>query len=229
MKELFHFSLFERKGIISLLCMALVLFVIPRWWSRYGTSDEPVRVNVLTVTLPPPEQDKPTTPALATEKKKAADNATRTQQNHPLFISINQADEKEWAQLWGIGEVLSRRIVLFRDKMGGFTHIDQVGQTYGLADSVFQRIRPKLRLETPHKRWPVNQLSAEELAQHPYISVRQAKALITYREKSGPFSSPVAFQEMRIFSREEHQRLAPYLDFSTKQKPSRQASTEAKR
>ena len=62
-------------------------------------------------------------------------------------VNINTATEEEWKALPGIGDVLSKRIVKFRTKLKGFISVQQVGQTYGLADSVFQKILPYLRLE----------------------------------------------------------------------------------
>ena len=62
-------------------------------------------------------------------------------------LNVNTATEEEWKALPGIGDVLSKRIVKFRTKLKGFISVQQVGQTYGLADSVFQKILPYLRLE----------------------------------------------------------------------------------
>jgi DNA uptake protein ComE-like DNA-binding protein len=66
------------------------------------------------------------------------------------FVStdINTATADDWKRFPGIGEVLSRRIVAFRYKMGGFHSVQQVKQTYGLPDSVFERMLPYLRIDT---------------------------------------------------------------------------------
>ncbi len=60
-------------------------------------------------------------------------------------ININTASEVEWKALPGIGDVLSKRIVKFRNSIGGFTAIDDVKKTYGLSDSTFELIKPYLR------------------------------------------------------------------------------------
>ena len=64
----------------------------------------------------------------------------------PLVIDINKADSIAFVALPGIGNKLASRIILFREKLGGFYSIDQVKEVYGLADSVFQRIRSSLIL-----------------------------------------------------------------------------------
>lgn len=63
-------------------------------------------------------------------------------------IDINTATAEEWKSLPGIGEVLSNRIVRFRDKIGGFGSIQEVSKTYGLRDSVFQKLIPYLKLDS---------------------------------------------------------------------------------
>ncbi|MGI8950422.1 MAG: helix-hairpin-helix domain-containing protein [Chitinophagaceae bacterium] len=63
-------------------------------------------------------------------------------------IEINTAPVEEWKALPGIGDVLGNRIVKFRNKIGGFTSIDEVKKTYGLSDSTFQIIRPYLTIDS---------------------------------------------------------------------------------
>ncbi len=63
-------------------------------------------------------------------------------------IDINTATAEEWKSLPGIGEVLSNRIVRFRNKTGGFGSIQEVSKTYGLRDSVFQKLLPHLKLDS---------------------------------------------------------------------------------
>src|SRR4051812_27747773 len=51
--------------------------------------------------------------------------------NIPM-IELNTADTSDLIKLSGIGSKLATRIINFRDKLGGFVSIDQVGETYGL-------------------------------------------------------------------------------------------------
>ncbi len=67
-------------------------------------------------------------------------------------IDINFADTAAWMKFPGIGEVLAARIVKFRDKMGGFKSVEQVGKTYGIKDSLFQLMKPFLVMgQAPEK------------------------------------------------------------------------------
>jgi competence ComEA-like helix-hairpin-helix protein len=69
-------------------------------------------------------------------------------------ININSASQSDWESFPGIGPVLASRIIKYRDKMGGFKTVEQVGKTYGIPDSVFQKILPYLEkkdLNEPEK------------------------------------------------------------------------------
>ncbi len=68
-------------------------------------------------------------------------------------IDINHAGPDQWMAFPGIGEILAARIVKFRDKMGGFKTVEQVGKTYGIKDSLFQLMKPFLTLgQVPEKK-----------------------------------------------------------------------------
>lgn len=80
------------------------------------------------------------------DEKKIADKPA-TSGNTYHTININTATADEWKTLPGIGDVISSRIVKFRNSMGGFKTVDDVKKTYGLSDSTFKLIRPYLILK----------------------------------------------------------------------------------
>lgn len=129
-------------------------------------------------------------------------------------IDINKADAMEWQVLRGIGPKLSARIVKFRERLGGFVQIDQVGETFGLPDSTFQSIKPYLVKLTEIQKIQINVIDEASLKQHPYVHWKAARAIIKFRENHGPFQSRSDFMQIRILSEEEHRKLAPYLEFS---------------
>lgn len=128
-------------------------------------------------------------------------------------IDINAADSLEWQQFRGIGKVLSSRIVRFRGKLGGFAEIAQVGETWGLADSVFQHIRPHLFIGEAHKKLPVNEASIGELVRHPYIDYDLAVQIVRSREKRGLFSGASDLLERLAEKSEQIKRVLPYLNW----------------
>jgi len=105
-------------------------------------------------------------------------------------VDINLADVDTWKTLPGIGEKRAQQLVNYREKLGGFLSIDQVGQMYNLPDSVFQAIRPLLLLENRDiRKINLNTVSVAELDAHPYFSRKQAELIVNYRTQHGPYRS----------------------------------------
>jgi len=128
-------------------------------------------------------------------------------------LDINKANVEAWMGLPGIGEGRARQLINYREKLGGFQTIEQVAELYGLPDSVFQRIRPRLALHTAEiRKTNLNTVSADELCAHPYISKKQAALIVAYREQHGSFSSPEDLRKMRAFSDQAWlDKVLPYL------------------
>ncbi len=105
--------------------------------------------------------------------------------NNSIVLDINKAQAADFEQLSGVGAGYSNRIVKYRESLGGFVRIEQIGEVYGLPDSIFQRIKTNLSCPNPQpKQINVNIATAEEL-KHPYLSFGQAKAIVRYRERQG--------------------------------------------
>jgi DNA uptake protein ComE-like DNA-binding protein len=128
-------------------------------------------------------------------------------------VDINQASLEAWRSLPGIGEMRARQLVNYREKLGGFLSIDQVGEMIGFPDSVFQTIKPFLVIGSPGiKKINLNSASIADLDAHPYISKRQAELIVAYREQHGAFASPEDIGKMRaIADKSWLAKVRPYL------------------
>lgn len=130
----------------------------------------------------------------------------------PAAIYINTADSADLLPLPGIGPVLAGRIIAFRNGLGGFYSVEQVAETYGLQDSVFQRIKETLRLgETEIAALDINAVDINRLKQHPYIKWNLAAVIIEYRNRHGNFKQVNDLLHINIISPEIFHKIAPYL------------------
>ena len=128
-------------------------------------------------------------------------------------IDINQADTADFIALPGIGNKLAARIVNFRNKLGGFYAIDQIGETFGLADSIFQKIKSYLVLEDiVVKKFNINTATLDELKSHPYIRLDIAKSLIAYRKEHGEFLQLEDLKKVVTITEDIFKKLLPYLN-----------------
>lgn len=132
--------------------------------------------------------------------------------NIPAALDINMADTAAFIALPGIGPVLAARIVLFRDKLGGFHSVSQIGEVYGLPDSVFRYLLPRLKCGSPSvRRLPLNIADKETLAAHPYIGWAEAKAIVGYRRQHGPFRSLAELDRILSLDTVVLGKIRPYL------------------
>lgn len=130
----------------------------------------------------------------------------------PIKININTASAEEWQQLQGIGPYFSKQICNFRDKLGGFVSIDQVGETRGFPDSTFQKVKAFLVLDQPAKTINLNTASAKELSAHPYLNWSQANAIVKYRGQHGNFAYLDQLENIVILDKETLEKIRPYLE-----------------
>ncbi|MCG6157800.1 ComEA family DNA-binding protein [Rubinisphaera margarita] len=62
------------------------------------------------------------------------------------LVDLNSANWLEFSLLEGIGEVLGKRIVAYRDEHGPFTAIEQIRQVRGIGEKTYARIAPHLTI-----------------------------------------------------------------------------------
>ena len=130
----------------------------------------------------------------------------------PLIVDINLADTTAFIALPGIGSKLAARIIAFREKLGGFYKVEQVKEVYGLADSVFQKIRVYLvQSDAPLRKININTATEEELKAHPYIRYSLARPILAYRNTHGPFRSVEDLKNVMAVSIEIFEKVKPYL------------------
>jgi len=128
------------------------------------------------------------------------------------IIDVNIADTTAFISLPGIGGKLATRIVTFREKLGGFYSIEQIGETYGLPDSTFQKIKQYLKLDDPSvKKININTATVDELKAHPYIKYSLANPIIAYRNEHGSFSKIEDIKKVMAVTDDIYKKIAPYL------------------
>jgi competence protein ComEA len=127
-------------------------------------------------------------------------------------IDINYGDSTAFDALPGIGGGYAKRIIKFRDKLGGFYKVEQIAETFGLPDSVFQKIKPYLKIngENIHKI-NINTATEEELKAHPYIRWQLAKVITEYKKQHGDYKALVELKKIMLINEETYDKISPYL------------------
>ena len=131
----------------------------------------------------------------------------------PASFDINAADTIAWRSLPGIGAYRAKRIVRFRDALGGFSFVGQVAETRGLPDSTFQAIVGYLAPGKIYRPIAINRAKYEEMKRHPYISRNLANSIVKNREKFGRFNGPEDLSRLRLINEKNKEKILPYLSF----------------
>jgi len=129
-------------------------------------------------------------------------------------LDVNASDVSDWEALPGIGPYYAKIITNFRDKLGGFTQIEQVGETWRLPDSTFQKVKPYLRLSPLKHQIDINTANEERLKSHPYIDWRQAKLIVNYRAQHGQYIELSELKNILAFDSVWIEKIIPYLKTS---------------
>lgn len=128
-----------------------------------------------------------------------------------ILIEINGTDSIGLKRLPGIGNKLSKRIVKYRDMLGGFHSIVQLKEVYGLREETIEKIESLVQIDQGKiQKIDLNFADWEELAAHPYIRNNLARQIIKFRTRYGSISDPSVLKDSMILNQDEYERLKPY-------------------
>ena len=125
-------------------------------------------------------------------------------------IDLNAADTTLLKKVPGIGSYYARKVVSYRERLGGFYSTDQLFEIEGFPEEAADFLVCQTGVT---RRLKVNQLSLSQLRQHPYINFYQAKAITDYRRLKGPLKSLNDLSLLPDFPPEVIARLTPYVEF----------------
>lgn len=236
--NLLYFSKGERRALTVLLCL-----ITASWIILLLTDDKPMPVapeaNAYRVanrlasdsgritTLSPTPTKKATTPKGKAstfthntrypigKKKSGYTPYPRTEKYPPgTLVELNAADTTTLKKVPGIGSAFARRIVKYRELLGGFYTVDQLSEVYGIDEERYAALEPWFTVDTSQvRRLAVNRIPADSLNRHPYISYRQARTIGQLRKQKSRLSGWENLQLIEEFTALDRERLAPYLSF----------------
>ncbi|MGE5393369.1 MAG: helix-hairpin-helix domain-containing protein [Candidatus Saccharibacteria bacterium] len=156
-------------------------------------------------------QKKELLPYIKIEKEGFSASDKRFALSDPL-IEINSSDSVELMKLPGIGTKLSKRIIKYRDLLGGYYTADQLREVYGLKEETIDLINKRIKVDgTKIKKVDLNFSDRYELARHPYIGKDNALLIVNFRTKYGFIANPSVLKDSLILTKDNFERLKPYL------------------
>ncbi len=230
-RDFFYFSNGERKVFLFLLCLtaiSAILLII------HSTNDIPEKVSETQYIVNPENAPRAividTTnyiPAPSQKKQSTVKNKKINSPNHNpttytkatkypagTIVELNTADTTILKMVPGIGSTFARRIVRFRDLLGGFYSVEQLREVYGIDEERYQLLRKWFHVDpTFIAQLPINYLPTDSLARHPYLNYKQARSIYLLRKQKGKLSGWENLHLLDEFSTADVQRLNAYLSF----------------
>jgi len=121
-------------------------------------------------------------------------------------IDINTASEEELQNISGIGPVISKGIVSYRARLGGYISLKQLKEVYGVKEESYDMIKDQLTISGEVTKIYVPALSFKEVLKHPYIDYETTRLLKNIHYEIYDDKIKQLVKEEKIDS-----RLLPYL------------------
>ncbi|XLS28256.1 ComEA family DNA-binding protein [Flavobacteriaceae bacterium M23B6Z8] len=128
-------------------------------------------------------------------------------------LDLNKADSIALTKVYGIGPVLSGRILKYRKLLGGFVEDTQLYEVYGIQTAAAKKVLEKFTVLSRPSVVPkdVNLISLQELSKVPYISKHLARDIIAYRTRVGAITKIQELTKIHDFPAEKINIIEVYL------------------
>ena len=228
LRFVFGFSQSDINGMYSLFLL-LLLYVLASYGYRYiegeklAISFQPKVWNSALVKMPK-QREWVKYPIHKKWERRAAPTSNfngrifpgyvrKLAQNQHWTLDINMADSVAWVGLKGIGPGFAKRILAYRQRLGGFNAVMQLKEVYGLDSVWVEENKSHLKIGAGvFRTLRVNQLAWNEF-RHPYLPYAQVKLFLTYRKQHPFISSYEELEKIHGLDLSIWTRLKPYLSY----------------
>ncbi len=131
-------------------------------------------------------------------------------------LDLNKVTAKQLQKISGVGEVLSNRIIRFRNKfVGGFISDIQLQDVYGLTPEVIKQITNNITVKTPRPvtRLNINIATVEQLVKIQHIDYDLAANIVEERILKERFKSITELSKVKGFPVNKIEIIELYLSF----------------
>lgn len=144
------------------------------------------------------------------EKKEIKKYPKQEKFNAGIIIDVNTADTSILKKIPGIGSVISRNIVNYRNRLGGFYNTAQLLEVQYVDSTLLKWFEVKSDV---FRKIRINKAGIDELRSHPYMDFYKAKAIIDFRRKRGPIDGMSQISMFEEFSEQDIDKLSHYFSF----------------
>jgi len=147
-----------------------------------------------------------------TPRANLSDSLSKRFKERKSYVNINNAGYHELEELYGIGEVLAKRIIKYRDLLGGFHDEKQILEVFGITGKTYELIQDNIHAEGELSRLNINKATYKDLLRHPYLNKYQVDGILSLRKIMGEIDSVELLMVNNILPDSVYQKIHPYLD-----------------
>lgn len=130
----------------------------------------------------------------------------------PVIIDIANADSLELIKIKGVGKVIAKRIIKYRDKLGGFYSKNQLKEVYGISEDYIATILKQTTLSsTEVNQLSLNNDSFKNFVHHPYLQYEDVKKIFEHKQTTGGFNQVKDLKRFGVLPDSIYQKVSPYL------------------
>lgn len=131
-----------------------------------------------------------------------------------IMVELNSADTTELKKIKGVGISYAKRIIAYRNILGGFVSAHQLLEVWGMSKSNYEKIAPHVIIDsTLIRKIEINKAGIDRLRSHPYLNFYHAKAIYELRRNKGKLKSINDLQNLYELPDSIVTKIEPYLDF----------------
>jgi competence ComEA-like helix-hairpin-helix protein len=127
-------------------------------------------------------------------------------------LEINTASIEDLENLKGIGPFFAKQIIKYRDRLGGFATKEQILEVWKMTIETYDKLIPQIEIDKSKiRKLKINDVTPEELKNHPYLNWSQVNSIIKMRAQRTNFNNINEIQESKLIDAETFEKLIPYL------------------
>lgn len=144
------------------------------------------------------------------EKKYFRPNEMKSIDN--IILDINTADTLQLDQVRGISKGLAKRIVNYRERLGGYIKKEQLQEIWGMDSLSYTSLVSKTRVISSNiKPININTADINTLGKHPYIGYALAKIIVNYRTQHGPYQKVEDLFNIHVMNADIFSKIEVYI------------------
>lgn len=149
------------------------------------------------------------------EVKKPETTAYTSNKKLDVVLELNSADTASLKLIKGIGTSFAKRVVSYRNILGGYASVEQLKEVYGMKPEMYEQIRNSFTVNPSGiRKININTASIEKLKSHPYLrDFEKAKAVYEYRRKKIKLKSIDELKVLDELNEDDLRKMEPYLEF----------------